>query len=75
MDDGLKWFRLLDDYSEIKSYCVVAGGDGTVGKFIKIQHATHYHLEIQANPQKMAQKDDAILASMGETGLSHDIFF
>jgi len=31
MDDGLKWFRLLDDYSEIKSYCVVAGGDGTVG--------------------------------------------
>ena len=34
MDDGLKWFRLLDDYSEIKSYCVVAGGDGTVGKFI-----------------------------------------
>ena len=37
MDDGLKWFRLLDDYSEIKSYCVVAGGDGTVGKFIEIQ--------------------------------------
>ena len=33
MDDGLKWFKLLDDYSEIKSYCVVAGGDGTVGKF------------------------------------------
>jgi diacylglycerol kinase (ATP) len=31
MDDGLKWFRLLDDYLEIKSYCVVAGGDGTVG--------------------------------------------
>ena len=39
MDDGLKWFRLLDDYSEIKSYCVVAGGDGTVGKFIEIQGA------------------------------------
>ena len=34
MDDGLKWFRLLDDYSEIKSYCVVAGGDGTVGKLV-----------------------------------------
>ena len=31
MEDGLKWFRLLDDYSDIKSYCVVAGGDGTIG--------------------------------------------
>ena len=38
MDDGLKWFRLLDDYSEIKSYCVVAGGDGTVGKCIEGMH-------------------------------------
>ena len=36
----------------------------------------HYHLEVQANPQKMAQKKPMLfLASMGETGLSHDIFF
>ena len=34
MEDGLKWFRLLDGYSDIKSYCVVAGGDGTIGKLI-----------------------------------------
>ena len=30
MEDGLKWFKLLDKY-KIKSYCVVAGGDGTIG--------------------------------------------
>ena len=36
----------------------------------------HYHLEVQANPQKMAQKNPMLfLASMGEMGLSHDIFF
>ena len=30
MEDGLKWFRHLDDFA-LKSYCVVAGGDGTIG--------------------------------------------
>ena len=30
MEAGLKWFKLLDKY-DITSYCVVAGGDGTVG--------------------------------------------
>ena len=36
----------------------------------------HYHLQVQANPQKMAQKKTMLfLASMGKTGLTHDIFF
>ena len=35
----------------------------------------HYHLEVQANPKKNATKKPMIfLGSMGETGLSHDIF-
>jgi hypothetical protein len=29
MEDGLKWCQLLED-SDVKSYCLVAGGDGTV---------------------------------------------
>ena len=37
---------------------------------------SHYHLEVQANPKKNATKKTMLfLASMGETGLSHDIFF
>ena len=35
----------------------------------------HYHLKVQANPKKMAQKTMLFLASMGKTGLTHDIFF
>ena len=36
----------------------------------------HYHLEVQANPKKNGTKKPMLfLASMGETGLSHDIFF
>ena len=36
----------------------------------------HYHLEVQANSKKNARKKPMLfLASMGETGLSHDIFF
>ena len=36
----------------------------------------HYHLQVQANPKKIAQKKTMLfLASMGKTGLSHDIFF
>ena len=36
----------------------------------------HYHLEVQANPPKNGQKNRRyFLASMGKTGLSHDIFF
>lgn len=31
MEDGLKWFRLLDGYDNVKSMCLVAGGDGTIG--------------------------------------------
>ena len=34
----------------------------------------HYHLEVQANPKKMAQKEPMLfLASMGETGLPREI--
>ena len=34
-----------------------------------------YHLELQANPQKIGQKNLMLwLPSIGETGLSHDIF-
>ena len=36
----------------------------------------HYHLQVQANPQKNCTKNQMLfLASKGETGLSHDIFF
>ena len=35
----------------------------------------HYHLQVQANPKKIAQKKECyFLASLGETGLCHDIF-
>ena len=35
----------------------------------------HYHLEVQANPKKNCTKKPMLfLASIGETGLSHDIF-
>ena len=29
----------------------------------------HYHLEVQANPQKMAQKIDAIFSIYGKNGI------
>ena len=32
-------------------------------------------LEPQANPKKIGQKNYFYIASMGETGLSHDIFY
>ena len=36
----------------------------------------HYHLEVQANPPKKWHKKPMLfLASMGETGISHYIFF
>ena len=36
----------------------------------------HYHLKVQANPPKNGTKKPMLfLASMGETGLSHDISF
>ena len=36
----------------------------------------HYYLEVQANPPKKCTKKLMLfLASMGETGLTHDIFF
>ena len=38
-------------------------------------HDVHYHLEVQANPNKIVQKTMLFLASMGKTGLTHDIFF
>ena len=39
-------------------------------------NSKHYHLEVQANPPKNVQnKPMLFLASMGETGLYHDIFF
>ena len=34
----------------------------------------HYHLQVQANPKKCTKKLILILASMGKSGLSHDIF-
>ena len=43
-----------------------------------VQHAQpiHYNLEVQANPKKNGTKKPMLfLASMGETDLSHDIFF
>ena len=39
-------------------------------------HLRHYHLQVQANSKKKCTKKPMLfLASMGETGLSHDIFF
>ena len=36
----------------------------------------HYYLEVQANPKRNGTKKPMLfLASMGKTGLSHDIFF
>ena len=40
----------------------------------KVQYTKHYHLELQANPKKMYKSPMLFLASMGETGLSHDNF-
>ena len=38
-------------------------------------HIKHYHLQVQANPKKIVQKKPMLfLASMGETGLTQDIF-
>ena len=40
------------------------------------KNTPHYHLQVQAKPKKIAQKKTLLfLASMGETGLCHDIFF
>ena len=42
---------------------------------IEAKVLTHYHIEVQANPKKMAQKIMMLFsASMGETRLCHDIF-
>ena len=35
----------------------------------------HYHLKVQANPKNMQKIPMLFFASMGETGLSHDISF
>ena len=36
----------------------------------------HYHLQVQANPKRNCTKKPMLfLASMGETGLTHDFFF
>ena len=36
----------------------------------------HYHLQVQANSKKIAQKKTMLfLASMGKTGLTHEVFF
>ena len=36
----------------------------------------HYHLQVKANPQKNGTKKPMLfLASIGKTGLSHDILF
>ena len=36
----------------------------------------HYHLQVQANSKKKCTKKPMLfLASMGKTGLSHDVFF
>ena len=37
---------------------------------------THYHLQVEANSKKNCTKKPMLfLASMGKTGLTHDIFF
>ena len=42
---------------------------------IMVRYTLHYHLQVQANHKKMYKKTMLFLASMGETGLTHDIFF
>ena len=59
--DVRKWLR---DKEFSQRYCIT--------RMIYI----HYHLEVQANPKKNGTKKPMLfLTSMGETGLSHDIFF
>ena len=44
--------------------------------FCNCLNFAHYHLQVQANSKKIVQKKTMLfLASMGETGLIHDIFF
>jgi hypothetical protein len=39
-------------------------------------YTLHYHLEVQVNPKEIGQKKPRLLlASMGETGLFHNIYF
>ena len=40
-----------------------------------LNYLKHYYLEVQANPKNCTKKPMLFLASMGETGLTHDIFF
>ena len=40
---------------------------------VQTKYVHHYHLQVQANPKNIVQKNQK--ASMGETGLTHDIFF
>ena len=44
---------------------------------IQILYTVHYHLQVQANPKKKLYKKKTMLflASIGELGLTHDIFF
>ena len=45
-------------------------------KSVDWANANHYHLQVQANSKKIAQKKSMLfLVSMRKTGLSHDIFF
>ena len=41
-----------------------------------VTNVLHYHLQVQANSKKNCTKKPMLfLASMGKTGLTHDIFF
>ena len=44
-------------------------------KILQQSNINHYHLQVQANPKKMAQKTDAIFSIYGKNGIIPWHFF
>ena len=45
-----------------------------INRYVSL-HSTHYHLEVQATPQKMHKKNDAIFSIYGKNGIIPWFFF
>ena len=61
----------------IRSYGVsfMSGDAKLVRPLLRNEGASHYHLEVQANPPKIAQKNDAIFSIYGRNGINPWHFF
>ena len=53
----------------------MSGDAKLVRPLLRNEGASHYHLEVQANPQKMAQKTYAIFSIYGRNGIIPWPFF